>query len=234
MYSLLALTGMRFGEVAALRWKRYESDLKPLGKLLVITSYSTRLKTEKKVKTEVSRHVPVHQVLASILDEWYANGWANLIGRKPTQDDLIIPSRKGCNRSSNHCLKRLHQDLKRHGLRKRRQHDLRRSFISLARQDGAREDVLKWITHGRPEGIINVYTELPWELRCQEIAKIKMHLLEQPETPGEAGGGVLSEESPLADTQGDRLQWELQPGFSGCNPLNMKEKRRRGGRDSNP
>jgi hypothetical protein len=31
---------------------------------------------------------------------------------------------------------------------KRRQHDARRTFISIARADGARPDILRWATHG--------------------------------------------------------------------------------------
>ena len=52
-------------------------------------------------------------------------------------------------------------DLARLGYRPRRVHDLRRTFISLALADGARKDVLRWITHG-PEGdIVDLYTTLP-------------------------------------------------------------------------
>jgi hypothetical protein len=61
------------------------------------------------------------------------------------------------------------------GLSHRRVHDTRRTFITLARQDGAREDVLKWITHGRPQGIMNVYSEPPWEMLASEVRKLVMH-----------------------------------------------------------
>jgi integrase len=75
--------------------------------------------------------------------------------RTPEPDDLIIPSRLGRNRNVNHMLRRFHQDLARLGLRKRRQHDLRRTFISLCLADGARKDVLRWITHG-PNGVVSL------------------------------------------------------------------------------
>ncbi|HEY1548161.1 MAG TPA: hypothetical protein VGG28_10085 [Kofleriaceae bacterium] len=45
-------------------------------------------------------------------------------------------------------LRRFHEDLKRLHMAKRRQHDARRTFISIARADGARPDILRWATHG--------------------------------------------------------------------------------------
>jgi integrase len=60
IHALLFLTGMRFGELAALRWSHWDSALEPLGRLLVALSYSVHLKREKGVKTEATRKVPVH------------------------------------------------------------------------------------------------------------------------------------------------------------------------------
>jgi hypothetical protein len=53
-------------------------------------------------------------------------------------------------------------------------HDLRRTFISLALADGARKDVLRWVTHG-PEGdIVDLYTTLPWSALCEAVAALKV------------------------------------------------------------
>jgi integrase len=73
-YGLLFMTGMRFGEVAALRWRYYDAALEPLGRLLTAHSYSTRAGIEKAVKTENPRQVPVHPVLARMLAEWKLGG----------------------------------------------------------------------------------------------------------------------------------------------------------------
>ena len=71
-------------------------------------------------------------------------------------------------------LKKFHQDLERIGLRTRRQHDARRTFISLALADGGRKDILRWITHG-PEGdIVDLYTTLPWHTLCEEVARLEI------------------------------------------------------------
>lgn len=55
-----------------------------------------------------------------------------MLGRRAGADDLIILSRRGKNRSANRMLKKFQQDLERLGIRAGRQHDLRRTFISLA------------------------------------------------------------------------------------------------------
>jgi hypothetical protein len=56
-------------------------------------------------------------------------------------------------------------------LRARRQHDARRTFISLTIADGARKDTLRWVTHG-PEGdVVELYTTLPWHTLCEEVAR---------------------------------------------------------------
>lgn len=73
-------------------------------------------------------------------------------------------------------LKKFHKDLARTGLRRRRQHDAHRTFISIALADGARKDVLRWVTHG-PEGdIVDLYTTLAWHTLCEEVARLKIDL----------------------------------------------------------
>jgi hypothetical protein len=73
-------------------------------------------------------------------------------------------------------LKKFHQDMERIGLRLRRQHDLRRTFISLCLGDGASKDILRWITHA-PEGdVVDDYTTLVWQPLCREVAKLQISL----------------------------------------------------------
>jgi hypothetical protein len=65
-------------------------------------------------------------------------------------------------RSKHEAPKQLHADLDLLGLRRRRGHDLRRAFISLALADGARRDLLETVTHGPRGDIISVYNTPPW------------------------------------------------------------------------
>jgi hypothetical protein len=69
-------------------------------------------------------------------------------GRAPTPDDLLIPSSERKHLLDPQVLLRFHQDLETLGFRVRRVHNARRSFVSLSLADGARRDVLRWITHG--------------------------------------------------------------------------------------
>jgi integrase len=180
-YAILFLTGARFGEIAALRWNRYDPKREPLGHLLIAKSWDTKTQEERKLKTEVPRDVPVHPVLSQILHDWYSSGWQKTFERKPEPEDLLVPypPKQGELSSDQHwrsdtCRKQLHHDCMILGFRHRRTHDTRRTFISLARADGAREDILKWITHGRPGGIMNVYSELPWNVLCEEVSKLNI------------------------------------------------------------
>jgi hypothetical protein len=98
-----------------------------------------------------------------------------MFGRDPGPDDLIIPSRTGKNRSSNHMLEKFHQDLERLGIRAPRQHDLQWTFISLCLGDGGRSDILRWVTHSRPKAAtIDDYTTLVWNPLCEEVAKLRI------------------------------------------------------------
>jgi hypothetical protein len=66
--------------------------------------------------------------------------------------------------------------------RHRRGHDLRRTMVSLTREDGARKDILELCTHNprKTGSSIDVYTTFPWEALCGEVAKLRI----QRRTPG--------------------------------------------------
>jgi len=79
----------------------------------------------------------------------------------------------------------------------RRTHDARRTFVSLSLADGARRDILRWITHG-PEGdVVSLYTTLPWKALCEEVAKLNIGLRvgQVLELRKSANSGGLSRES---------------------------------------
>ena len=132
-YAIMFLAGTRFGEMAALRWSAHDDALTPLGRLYVSKSYNTQRKEEKATKTERAREVPVHPALAAILAVWKKTGWVEMLGREPKLEDLIVPSRMGCNRSVNHGLKRFHEDCARLGIRDRRQHDASLRLVTVGR-----------------------------------------------------------------------------------------------------
>jgi integrase len=187
-YALLGLAAVRHGELAALRW-RHVLEREPLAGLLVANSNARR--RTKKGKT---RLMPVHPTLAAVLAEWRLEGWARLMGRAPAEDDLVMPlplqpasgrrvsgkrpelqvGEDQRRRTHDFTWKRSARHLEQLGLRHRRVHDLRRTFVSLATADGADDRILQWGTHGRPGDIMGAYGDADWTRLCAEVAKLKV------------------------------------------------------------
>jgi integrase len=197
-YALKGIAALREGEADGIRWRHYELKPKLLNKLIVATSYDNG-----RTKSGQSRLMPVHPTLAAMLDDWKLKGWPEMMGRKPTADDLIVPRPAGPRtplgrmRDKNYSQKRLKEDLKNLGLRHRRGHDLRRTLISLAISDGARKDLLNLCTHGPPrrEGI-DAYITIGWEPLCAEIAKLKISRAKPTVVPPDDSG-----DSPIVSSE---------------------------------
>ena len=100
------------------------------------------------------------------------------MGRLPAPEDLIVPSREERHHNADHMLKRFHEDLDRLALRHRGPHDARRTFISIARGDGARADLLRWVTHGASADILDTHTTLTWAVRCEAVTCMRLDLRE--------------------------------------------------------
>jgi integrase len=196
VYTLAACAGLRAGELSALHWYHYDAAAEPLGRLVVARSFSVRSHREKDVKTGRPRQVPVHPILREMLECWRDYGWAKVMGRAPRADDLIVPSLQGLNRRARHGRKRFYDDLDRLGLRRRRFHDLRRTFISLCLSDGARKDVLRWVSHGGSGDVMDLYTSLPWSALCDAVAALRLSTSTSPARrqlslfPDESAGAV--------------------------------------------
>jgi integrase len=177
-YALLGLGFLRTGEAAGLTWEKVE-PAEPLNRIVIDTSYDHDM-----TKTDVDRHVPAHPTLAAILAEWKLTGWAAMFGRVPSPSDLVCPvspepPRKGrmkpagSMRDKEYAHKRIKRDLVAIEIRHRRAHDLRRTGISIALDDGADRDVLRWATHAPPTEVFDGYTSLEWETLCREVAKMR-------------------------------------------------------------
>lgn len=172
LYTILFCAGLRIGEASSLLWRHYEPDVEPLGRLLVATSFNRKQLKVKGVKTDKPREVPVHPTLASALARWRLSGWEAQMGRKLGPEDILIPNYTGNNLRDSTVYANLQHDLGVLGMRQRRVHDCRRTFITLALADGARKDILKWVTHGPPGDIISLYTTLPWATLCGEVSRL--------------------------------------------------------------
>ncbi|MDB4958098.1 MAG: Mx8p12A [Myxococcales bacterium] len=175
LYALKFLGGgMRHGEASRLTWRQYDAEAKPLGALNL-----------GKTKSGVPRQIPVHPTLAKILAQWKLSGWEETYGRKPEADDLIVPTRNMTACKPTESQWSLIRDLKLLGLRfkagkknHRRGHDLRRTFVTLARSDGAHDGLLRLITHGPSASMLDLYSTPPWAALCAEVSKLKVELRE--------------------------------------------------------
>jgi len=182
-WAAVLFTGMRTGEVSALRWRHLELDLKPLGRMMVAASWSRKEQREKPTKTGETRLAPIHPALASLLRLWKLKGYFEHTGRHPGADDLVFPTREGDHINEQPRFERLHKNLEQLGLRthagpeRLRVHDLRRTFITLAQEDGGLPNSVRSITHTGKRDMIDLYTSLPWEAKCAAVASLRLEPL---------------------------------------------------------
>jgi len=176
-YALEAFAGPRFGGVAALKWKHIDCKAEPLARLLIAWAWNSKRRAMRPGgKTGTPRIVPIHPHLARALARWREQEWPWMMGRQPEPEDLVVPSRRGQHRNVSHMHRRFQQDLARLGLRARRQHDLRRSFISVARDAGARKEVLEIMTHNAHGDVVDAYTTFSYATMCEQIEKLPLQL----------------------------------------------------------
>lgn len=174
-YALKALAGLRHGEVAGLRWRHYDVDTEPLGRLTIATSYD-----RGRTKTGRPRYVPVHPTLAKALAAWRAKGWREIYGRKPTIDDLVVPTRNQTPVEASDAVHAFKADLGKLELRidagkhrDRGGHDLRGWFITTAQEHGAHRDLLRIVTHPGKGDVVGGYTRASWPALCAEVSKLR-------------------------------------------------------------
>jgi integrase len=168
-YAIEFLTGLRTGQVSALRWGDWQREVIPLAKLTSAQSYDSHAGKEKTTKTRVVHEVPVHPTLAAVLAAWKLTGWRERHGHAPKPGDLMIPTIHGGHRDVRKALEDFNEDLRRLGLRKRRHYDARRTFTSLALSGRASKDVLKHLTHPRPADAFDLYVTPTWEALCEAV-----------------------------------------------------------------
>lgn len=181
-YALKALGALRHGEAAGLRWRHWQTDVLPLGQLVIATSYNTG-----RTKTKVTRFMPVHPALARVLRAWRAR-WVDVFGREPTDKDLVIPyGEPGKVMIAERAGQLFVEDLATLGLRvtageerNRGGHDLRAWFLSEATKSGARREILRRATHpGKGSDVVDAYTRLDYPDLCAEVLKIRFVLDEK-------------------------------------------------------
>ncbi|MGB5811633.1 MAG: site-specific integrase [Polyangiales bacterium] len=200
-HSLQGLTGTRVGEVAGLRWRDYDWGAKPLGALHVHCQYDGQpLKTASGADSK-ARIVPVHPELAKVLSEWRSRGFQSVYGRRPSEEDFIVPDPRNMGaRTPSQVTKAPDQDCAAVGIEDKGTHGFRRYFITYARADGASRDVLERFTHNRRGEIIDVYTSFEWPTLCDAVRCLNVSLRD---------AGIALARDRLLDTF---LDTEVVPG----------------------
>jgi hypothetical protein len=110
--------------------------------------------------------------------------------REPRPEDLIVPSRTWKCRSSGTSHKGPQDDCAALGIPGRRVHDTRHTFISLARRDGARKDVLERITHNAAGDIVDRYTTFDWAPLCEAVASLRLSLAPNAQSDSGSSSGA--------------------------------------------
>lgn len=179
-YALKALAGLRHGEVAGLRFRVWAST-EHLDRLSIARTY-----VDQGTKTKVTRRVPVHPELKRMLEAW-RKLWPSIYGDEPTPDDYIVPTRNRTPIDPDDAVVAFKVDLHELGLRidagehrDRGGHDLRAWFITTARDDGGRQDVLEAVTHTKKKDVVSGYNRIPWQALCEAVAMLKIELGEDP------------------------------------------------------
>ena len=222
LYALEFLTGMRTGEAAARTWADWEETFRDdLGRLIAATAYNTRHKLLKPTKTRVEKWIPVHPTLAAILRAWRAEGFEQFTGRKPTPEDLIVPSAGGKFRSNSSSWRWFKEDLERLGIPHQRHYESRSSFINLAEAAGADRSDVALLTHASIGQAKDLYRRIAqlWPRLCRAVLMIKIDPPEglplggvNPAQTGlftESGGtktGTTRENAPFSESEVEQGQ----------------------------
>jgi integrase len=98
-YLLAFTSGVRDGELAGLRWRDREKrgavevlQIRGAIALWGDDGHATRRTT----KTSAGkRALPLHPIALVELEQWQKTGWARFVGRKPTEEDPVLPNAAG-------------------------------------------------------------------------------------------------------------------------------------------
>jgi integrase len=148
----LAFTGLRFGELAALKVRRFDPVRRRLNVLESVTEVGSRL-VWTTPKTHQARSVPIPAQIAALLED-------RCRGKQP--DDLIFTSPLGKTLRLNNWRKVVFDPaVKAAGLVGLRPHDLRHTAASLAIQSGANVKVVQqMLGHASAAMTLDVYAGL--------------------------------------------------------------------------
>lgn len=175
LYCTLFLTGARVGELLSTKVRSYSRAATPLPSLTYLAEKVARHKGPQ------VRIVPVHPTLRAWLDWWLTEGYELVHGLPPEPSDLLFPTASDRRRRDGHTATsqpELYKQWQRHdlpaaGLRHRRLHDSRRTFVSASRSSTQDAAMVRSITHKAiADVVLDSYTTYEWQALCEEIQRV--------------------------------------------------------------
>lgn len=194
MYATYFLTGTRFKEIIPMLVRDRNRDMQPLASLSVHAVKVGR----HKGPVGRRRHVPEHPELTPWLDWYLREVYEVLHGHKPRPDDLLFPTLSPLRRARGHeqCSHSevyhawARYDLPAAGLRHRRLHDARRTFLSALKNAGVDDELRRKLTHwSAKDRVLDAYTHWEWSTLCDAVKRINWKLPAPPsakQRPGES------------------------------------------------
>lgn len=181
----LLLTGMRWGELAALRWALVSTAREPLGEIVVSQTYDCRTRELRPTKSKIPRRVPIHPLMRRVLG-WQLDWYRRELGRAPGGDDPVFPFRVRGGAPSrwhaNTAIAAWRRDLARLGIPDpvagpRRLHCTRHTFASHLYRAKAPWRVVQAMTHrvldDKAEGTaLPVYVHASWDDSCDAMMRL--------------------------------------------------------------
>jgi len=181
IYLTAAFTGLRRGELVALRWRNVDF---PRRHIRVTASYTERaLSTPKSGR---ARSVPIAPPVAEALAR------LNQGVEHATDDDLVFPGAAGCYLDASALYRRYKASLKRAGLRSLRFHDLRHTFGTqvIGNPDVSILQLKEWMGHADIATTMKYLHFAPRAGDADLIAEAFASRLGAPSTGAEAGGAA--------------------------------------------
>ncbi len=177
LYVMLFATGVRIGEALALTWDDVMID-DDIPWLRVNKSYSSKTDTVGSTKTGASKRIPIHPRLEDALYRWIVE-YHTAVGCEPTGERLVFPARRGGSPTKHMRSSVVYHDFQRElsalGMPRRRVHDARRTFATLAANTpGVDSETIKRVTHPKPSDVAGTYREIPVAVLHREIVQLDL------------------------------------------------------------
>jgi integrase len=179
LWALIGLCGFRHDEAAELRWGDIDRSATVMPRITLARQVGPAPLKEDRHDQGLTRTIPLHPTLDTILESWRASGWPEYFGRHPTDEDLVVPAERGpeYNRPKRSTLKQIRRDAELVGVTPRTVHELRSSFLTLCSEDSPElEAIVKLMTHTPKGDASDHYMITRWRAKCRAMQAFDVRL----------------------------------------------------------